>query len=576
MAVASLVLGVLAVVFSPVLVGAVLGLASLCLGLVHVTRRRSSRAIAWWGVGLAFLGVTASVAAGAVYYKWYRMIADVGRDGGHETPSVERWKGVRAPQITLTTVGGERVDLHALKGRRVVLDFWASWCNPCMRELPHFKRLAEASPADLVIVGISDEDAATVKRVAAEAGLGYPIAAAPSGLPKPFDQIEGLPTTFFIDRQGVIQSVLVGYHDYEELREHALAADFAGSAVDGPPPDVVSLPAAAQGLRGVPAWSRPLPGGVALGVGDWDGNGSAALLVASGRKIHVLDPNGAPKSVLTIPAPVSHLECSSGGGDGLRILGYETWGREVSVFDRRGVRLWSYQAGKGVNGAHWGDLDGDGVPELIVGTNGAAGLHVVSRDGNVLWKASDISNVWSQSVLPATTRSKGFVFATEASGSIHVYAADGSLARTLQPMGRYYSELASADLDGQGTIQILAQGHGRVVALDPEGTLAWQSKAVAQAGAWQTSHLAVADLRGDGTREWVFLEAPTRLVLASSTGEKLAELAVPEGSSFAIVPRHGGRGLLAVLDGQTVTAYAFEQGPPGAARMTLAAATQDE
>ncbi len=574
LAAASLACGALGVVLSPVVVGGILGVVGLGLGIVHLARPRRHRALAWWGLGLALTSVAASATMAAVYAKWYHMLRDASRTARSEAPALDRWKGARAPQLTLATLDGGRFDLAALRGRRVVLDFWASWCGPCMREVPQLQRLVDSAGKDVVVLGISDEDGATVRRAVRDAGIGYAVAAGRHALPEPFDGVDSLPTLVFIDKQGVIQSVLVGYHDFEELREHATAADFEGTVVEGRPPEVGSLPASSPSLslRPVRAWSQPLPGGVALAVGDWDADGASEIFVAQeGRRIHVLDAGGTEKAVLAIPDPVTHLECTPRGGEQLRLLGYETWGREVSVFDGRGVKLWSYRTPDGVDVAHWGDLDGDGVEELIVGLNGPAGLHVVSRDGSVLWRAADIANVWSQSVLPATARSKGFVFATDGGGAIHVYAADGALARTFQPLGRYYSELSSAELDAQGNVQILANGHGRVVAVDPEGVVAWQSRSLEHPGAWNAAHAAAADVNGDGAPEWAFLSDATHLEIASAAGDALATLAIPEDARFALVPDASGRGRLVVVDGRTITAWTFEPSRPSSSRVALAA-----
>jgi cytochrome c biogenesis protein CcmG, thiol:disulfide interchange protein DsbE len=144
--------------------------------------------------------------------------AFLGLAGGSRSGSsaLTGWEGRPVPELTVTTTDGATIRLSELRGRAVIVDFWATWCGPCVREIPHLQRLASEYPKDLVIVGISSEGAQTVREFAKSRQLGYPVATAGS-VPAPFDAVFALPTTFFINRDGTIESVLVGYHEYPEL-----------------------------------------------------------------------------------------------------------------------------------------------------------------------------------------------------------------------------------------------------------------------------------------------------------------------------------------------------------------------
>ncbi len=136
------------------------------------------------------------------------------------THDLTRWEGRPAPDLTITTTDGSRLKISDLHGRGVIVDCWATWCGPCLREIPHLERVADDFPKDLVVVGISSEELQTVQRFASSRVIRYRVGTADSP-PPPFAPIAAVPTTFFIDRQGVIRKVLVGYRDYPALREQA-------------------------------------------------------------------------------------------------------------------------------------------------------------------------------------------------------------------------------------------------------------------------------------------------------------------------------------------------------------------
>jgi peroxiredoxin len=112
--------------------------------------------------------------------------------------------------FTLTDLGGKTWTLKEQRGKVVVLNFWATWCPPCRKEMPDLETLYQQfKDQGLIILAISDEEAAKVKPFAAKQKVAYPILLDPGRKVNELFQIEGIPKTFVYDRNGklVAQSI---------------------------------------------------------------------------------------------------------------------------------------------------------------------------------------------------------------------------------------------------------------------------------------------------------------------------------------------------------------------------------
>lgn len=119
--------------------------------------------------------------------------------------------GSFAPDFTLTTLEGETITLHDLRGTAVVLNFWASWCGPCRYETPFFQQIHEARGDEVLILGLNQrETPATVADFGAEFGVTYPLLLDSEGRVGTAYRVFGLPTTVLVDGEGVVREVLPG------------------------------------------------------------------------------------------------------------------------------------------------------------------------------------------------------------------------------------------------------------------------------------------------------------------------------------------------------------------------------
>ena len=130
----------------------------------------------------------------------------------------------RAPDFSLKNLAGHVVTLSDLKDDVVVVNFWATWCPPCRDEVPHLESFFQTHRDDgFIVVGIAmdsvrGEGLTAVKEFVDEFQVDYPIVLGDDGVAESF-QVEGLPTTFIIDRNGLIVARINGYAAPEELAE---------------------------------------------------------------------------------------------------------------------------------------------------------------------------------------------------------------------------------------------------------------------------------------------------------------------------------------------------------------------
>ena len=130
--------------------------------------------------------------------------------------------GSRAPGLALVDLDGKPVRLSDYAGKPVVLNYWASWCGPCRDEFPALKDALSAHAADgLVVLGVLfKDDAAPAKDFMSKQGATWTSLADPDGVGAAAYRVVAPPTTFFIDRDGIVRDVQVGGMTPDQLTRH--------------------------------------------------------------------------------------------------------------------------------------------------------------------------------------------------------------------------------------------------------------------------------------------------------------------------------------------------------------------
>jgi len=161
------------------------------------------------------LVVVALVAAGMLYFGFHQ---------AHRTSigtGIAK-KSAVAPDFTLDSLEGKSMRLSDLRGKAVLLNFWATWCGPCKIEMPWFVELQnQYGSQGLQIVGVAMDDASKddIAKFAKEMGVNYPVLLGKEAVGDAYGGIPALPETFFIGRDGKIVDKIIGLKGKAEIED---------------------------------------------------------------------------------------------------------------------------------------------------------------------------------------------------------------------------------------------------------------------------------------------------------------------------------------------------------------------
>jgi thiol-disulfide isomerase/thioredoxin len=124
-----------------------------------------------------------------------------------------------APELTVAALDGAQIELAKLKGKVVLIDFWATWCEPCREEVPKLVALQkEKGPRGFQLVGFSMDDEATpVRAFYQEQSLNYLVAMGDAEIGDKFGGVLGVPVKVLIDKQGRVYALHKGAYEHEAL-----------------------------------------------------------------------------------------------------------------------------------------------------------------------------------------------------------------------------------------------------------------------------------------------------------------------------------------------------------------------
>ncbi|MFE4813016.1 TlpA disulfide reductase family protein [Peribacillus simplex] len=131
--------------------------------------------------------------------------------------------GAKAPDFSLKTLDGKQVELSDYKGKKVMLNFWATWCPPCKKEMPDMEKYAQQAGDDVVVLAVNIDPENDVQAFVEDNGITFTIPLDSQSAKNPVNErykILSIPTTYFIDKKGIIRNKVISAMQLKDMERN--------------------------------------------------------------------------------------------------------------------------------------------------------------------------------------------------------------------------------------------------------------------------------------------------------------------------------------------------------------------
>jgi thiol-disulfide isomerase/thioredoxin len=509
--------------------------------------------------------------------------------------------GQRIADFAFRDLEGRQITRESLSGKIAVIDFWATWCEPCMKSLPNLQQVADRYAENNQVAFLAvcvDNDQVTndaVREKFAEAKLSLPIARDPDIAARNAFLVESLPTMVILGPDGVVQDyenvldpdlaenllsnlekLLAGQNIYEQTLQQ-FAAPSVGGSVEGQVAVAEIAPRSEpENLKLSPLWNcRELtsPGNIlAIDHGHLFVLDNWQTVVEIGGDGQVLGRHRLDLPKQPEEAVVSFLRTALDARGRRYFVGSANGVQQLFVFDANWKRILTFPASgthPGITDVQLGDFDADGEPEINVGFWGASGVHNISLDGTRRWANNSCENVLKLAMSTNGPDGKPELLATTASGNVVPIDNQGHERKSWSVGKQFIQLIFTADLDGDGTNEICAigphktgeavrTGDNTVFGLSSSGDVLWQydlPPGVPTNGAIE--FVASGSLLGE-VGQWIIAGPDGSIHVLSPDGKRIDRFNTGLALAGLAVARLNGRSALVISSPSGVDAFALE------------------
>ncbi|MES1040970.1 MULTISPECIES: TlpA disulfide reductase family protein [Peribacillus] len=131
--------------------------------------------------------------------------------------------GAKAPNFSLKTLDGKQVELSDYKGKKVMLNFWATWCPPCKKEMPDMEKYTQQAGDDVVVLAVNIDPENDVQAFVEDNGITFTIPLDSQSAKNPVNErykILSIPTTYFIDKEGIIRNKVISAMQLKDMERN--------------------------------------------------------------------------------------------------------------------------------------------------------------------------------------------------------------------------------------------------------------------------------------------------------------------------------------------------------------------
>jgi peroxiredoxin len=131
--------------------------------------------------------------------------------------------GAKAPNFSLKTLDGKQVELSDYKGKKVMLNFWATWCPPCKKEMPDMEKYTQQAGDDVVVLAVNIDPENDVQAFVEDNGITFTIPLDSQSAKNPVNErykILSIPTTYFIDKKGIIRNKVISAMTLKDMERN--------------------------------------------------------------------------------------------------------------------------------------------------------------------------------------------------------------------------------------------------------------------------------------------------------------------------------------------------------------------